>query len=41
MPETPDAEQTWIWLGTSDLKVQTEDHICAAQERARKWRKFV
>lgn len=34
MPETTDAEQTWSWLRSSDLKVQTEGLICAAQEQA-------
>ena len=34
MPETTDAEQTWSWLRSSDLKVQTEALICAAQEQA-------
>ena len=34
MPETTDAEQTWSWLISSDLKVQMEAFICAAQEQA-------
>lgn len=34
MPEPTDAEQTWSWLGSSDLKIQTEVLICAAQEQA-------
>ena len=34
MPETTDAEQTWSWLISSDLKVQMESFICAAQEQA-------
>ena len=34
MPETTDAEQTRSWLRSSDLKVQTEGLICAAQEQA-------
>ena len=29
MPETPDTEQTWSWLKTSDLKVQTKcPYLC-------------
>ena len=34
MPETTDAEQTWNWLRSSALKVQTEALICAAQEQS-------
>ena len=34
MPETTDAEQTWSWLRSSDLKVQTEGLIWAVQEQA-------
>ena len=34
MAETTDAEQTWSWLISSDLKVQMEAFICAAQEQA-------
>ena len=34
MPETTDAEQTWSWLISFYLKVQTEALICATQEQA-------
>ena len=33
MPETTDAEQTWSWLRSSDVKVQIEVLICAAEEQ--------
>ena len=34
MPEEMDKDLFWKWLVQSDLKVQTEATICAAQERA-------
>ena len=34
MPEEIDKDLSWRWLGQSDLKVQTETTICAAQEQA-------
>ena len=34
MPESKDAEQTWNWHRSSDMKAQTEALICAAQEQA-------
>ena len=34
MQETMDVEQTWSWFRSSDLKVQMEGLICAAQEQA-------
>ena len=33
MPEEIDKELSWKWLVKSDLKVQTEATICAAQEQ--------
>ena len=36
MPETTDAEQTCSWLMSSDLKVQTDALIFAAQQQALK-----
>ena len=34
MPEEIDKDLPWKWLVQSDLKVQTEATICAAQEQA-------
>ena len=34
MPEEIDKDLSWKWLVQSDLKVQTEATICAAQEQA-------
>ena len=34
MPEEIDKDLSWKWLVQSDLKVQTETAICAAQEQA-------
>ena len=34
MPEEIDKDLSWKWVVQSDLKVQTEAKICAAQERA-------
>ena len=34
MPEKIDKDLPWEWLVQSDLKVQMEAMICAAQERA-------
>ena len=34
MPEEIDKDLSWKWLVHSDLKVQTEATICAAQEQA-------
>ena len=34
MPEQIDKNLSWKWLVQSDLKVQTETTICAAQEQA-------
>ena len=34
MPEKIDKDLSWKWLVQSDLKVQTEATICAAQEQA-------
>ena len=34
MPEEIDKDLSWTWLVQSDLKVQTEATICAAQEQA-------
>ena len=34
MPEEIDKDLSWNWLVQSDLKVQTEATICAAQEQA-------
>ena len=34
MPETVDKNKTWDWLIRSDLKVETEALLCAAQEQA-------
>ena len=34
MPEDIDKDLSWEWLVQSDLKVQTEATICAAQEQA-------
>ena len=34
MPEEIDKDLSWKWLVESDLKVQTEATICAAQEQA-------
>ena len=34
MPEEIDEDLSWKWLVQSDLKVQTEATICAAQEQA-------
>ena len=34
MPEEIDKDLSWKWLVQSDLKVQTEAAICAAQEHA-------
>ena len=34
LPESKDAEQTWSWFRSSDLKVQTKALICAATEQA-------
>ena len=34
MPEQIDKERTWEWMRKSDLKVETEALICAAQEQA-------
>ena len=36
MPEEIDKDLPWKWLVQSDLKVQTEAMICAAQEQALK-----
>ena len=36
MPEEIDKDLSWKWLVQSDLKVQTEATICAAQEQALK-----
>ena len=36
MPEEIDKDLSWKWLMQSDLKVQTETTICAAQEQALK-----
>ena len=33
MPEEIDKDLSWKWLVQSDLKVQTEATICAAQEQ--------
>ena len=34
MPETVDRNKTWEWTGKSELKVETEPLIFAAQEQA-------
>ena len=34
IPEEIDKDLSWKWLVQSDLKVQTEATICAAQEQA-------
>ena len=34
IPEVIDKDLSWKWLGQSDLKVQIEATICAAQEQA-------
>ena len=34
MPEEIDKDLSWEWLVESDLKVQTEATVCAAQEQA-------
>ena len=34
MPESTDAKETWKWLGSAGLKIQTEALLCAAQEQA-------
>ena len=34
IPEEIDKDVSWQWLVQSDIKVQTEATICAAQERA-------
>ena len=34
MPETTDEKETWYWLRKSDLKVEAEAMLCAAQEQA-------
>ena len=34
MPEKVDKNKTWDWLIRSDLKVETEALLCAAQEEA-------
>ena len=34
IPETTDGNETWNWLRTADLKVETEAMLCAAQEQA-------
>ena len=34
MPEKVDKDKTWNWLVRSDLKVETEALLCAAQEQA-------
>ena len=34
IPETTDENETWNWLRTADLKVETEAMFCAAQEQA-------
>ena len=34
MPKEIDKDLSWKWLAQSDLKVQTEAMICAAQEQA-------
>ena len=34
IPEEKDKDLSWKWLVQSDLKVQTEATICAAQEQA-------
>ena len=34
MPDTVEKEESWRWLRTGDLKVETEALICAAQEQA-------
>ena len=34
MPEEIDKDLSWNWLVQSNLKVQTEATICAAQEQA-------
>ena len=31
IPETTDCNETWQWMKMSDLKIQTEALICAAQ----------
>ena len=32
--EMPEKGKTWNWLDRSDLKVEMEAHLCAAQEQA-------
>ena len=34
MPEKVDKDKTWNWLVRSDLKIETEALLCAAQEQA-------
>ena len=34
MPEEIDKDLSWKWLVQSDLKMQTEAMVCAAQEQA-------
>ena len=32
IPDTVEKEESWRWLRTGDLKVETEALICATQE---------
>ena len=34
MPESTDGKETWKWLRSAGLKIQTETLLCAAQEQA-------
>ena len=34
IPESTDVKKTWEWLRKTDLKIQTESLLCAAQELA-------
>ena len=34
MPEKVDKDGTWQWLSKTDLKIGTEELLCAAQEQA-------
>ena len=34
MPETTDENEAWDWLKKTDLKIETEATLCAAQEQA-------